>query len=136
VFHLLRWLSLLLGTIVRVLLYPRRALVVENLALRQQLAVVMQREPHVRLTPMDRLFWVGLRAAWRRWPSVLVIVTPKTVVARPLPFSVALAVDDDLVGVVSEAVDGALGEDGVVEQRDPFVDGAVGGDLPSIIHLK
>jgi len=80
-FHLLRWFSLFCGATLRIFLYSRRALVLENLALRQQLAVVMQRERHVRLTPMDRLLWVGLRGTWRRWPRVLVIVKPKTVVA-------------------------------------------------------
>lgn len=29
---------------------------------------------------------------------------------------------------MSETVQGALGEDGIVEQGDPLVDGAVGGD--------
>jgi hypothetical protein len=32
-----------------------------------------------------------------------------------------------LVGVVGEAVEGALSEDGIVEERDPFLDGTVGG---------
>jgi hypothetical protein len=42
--------------------------------------------------------------------------------AGPLAFPVALALDDDLIGVVGEAVDGGLREDRVIEQRDPLVD--------------
>lgn len=51
-----------------------------------------------------------------------------TRLARPLVFPIALALDDDLVGIVGEAIDGALGQDRVVEQRDPLVDGPVAGD--------
>ncbi len=46
--------------------------------------------------------------------------------AGPLSLAVALAFEDDLVGVVGEAVDGALSEDGIVEEWDPLVDGSVG----------
>ena len=34
----------------------------------------------------------------------------------------------ELVGVVGESVEGALGEEGVVEEGDPFVDVSVAGD--------
>ncbi len=46
--------------------------------------------------------------------------------AGPLSLAIALAFEDDLVGVVGESVDGALGEDGIVEERDPLVDGSIG----------
>jgi hypothetical protein len=49
-------------------------------------------------------------------------------VTGSLSFSVAVALDDDLVGVVGEAINRTLGEDGIVEERDPLVDGAVAGD--------
>jgi hypothetical protein len=52
-------------------------------------------------------------------------VWPGSALTGSLPFSVALALHDDLVGVVGEPVDGALGKHGVLEQRDPFVDGAI-----------
>ncbi len=38
--------------------------------------------------------------------------------AGPLAFSEALALHHDLVGVVGKPVEGALGEDRVVEERD------------------
>jgi group II intron reverse transcriptase/maturase len=46
----------------------------------------------------------------------------------PLTAAVTLAFDHNLVGVVGEAVEGALGEDRIVEERDPFLDAPVGGD--------
>ena len=41
----------------------RRDLLLENLALRQQLAVLKRRRPQRRFDAMDRLFWVGLTAS-------------------------------------------------------------------------
>jgi hypothetical protein len=60
-------------------LQPRASLVAENLAQRQQLAVLrVGRRPHLR--PIDRAFWVVLSRAWSRWVEVLAIVKPATVV--------------------------------------------------------
>jgi putative transposase len=58
----------------------RRDLVLENLALRQQLAVLKQRHPQPRLVAPDRLFWVTLRRVWSGWKQALFIVQPETVV--------------------------------------------------------
>jgi hypothetical protein len=58
----------------------RRELVLENLALRQQLAALAARQPRPRLAVRDRLFWVILRRFWSDWRRVLVIVHPDTVV--------------------------------------------------------
>jgi hypothetical protein len=44
----------------------------ENLALRQQLAVLRRSAPkRLKLTPADRIFWVWLRRVWGDWKSVL-----------------------------------------------------------------
>jgi putative transposase len=51
----------------------------ENLALRQQLAVYKRRVPRPRLRTMDRLLWVGLARVWAGWRQALVIVSPDTV---------------------------------------------------------
>src|SRR5947209_12481464 len=54
----------------------------ENLALRQQLAVLRRSAPkRLKLTPADRIFWVGLRQVWAGWTSALLIVQAETVVA-------------------------------------------------------
>ena len=60
----------------------RRELVLENLALRQQLAAFAARQRRPRLTAHDRLFWVLLRRFWSDWRRVLVILHPETVVGR------------------------------------------------------
>lgn len=57
-----------------------RDLLAENLALRQQLAVLKRTAPRPRLQLRDRLFWAGLAAIWSRWRSALAIVEPATVV--------------------------------------------------------
>ena len=58
----------------------RRSLALENLALRQQLAVLQRSAKRPRVSNVDRGFWVLLRRIWTDWDSVLVIVKPETVV--------------------------------------------------------
>ena len=58
----------------------RRELALENVALRQQLAVLRRSVKRPRLSKVDRGFWVLLRRIWTDWESVLVIVKPETVV--------------------------------------------------------
>jgi len=41
-----------------------RDLLLENLALRQQLAVLRRKRPQPRFAASDRLFWVMLRRLW------------------------------------------------------------------------
>ena len=57
----------------------RRELALENVALRQQLAVLRRSVKRPRLSKVDRGFWVLLRRIWTDWESVLVIVKPETV---------------------------------------------------------
>ena len=58
-----------------------RDLALENLALRQQLAVFKRRHPRPKLQPADRLFWVWLSKVWAGWRDTLIIVKPETVIA-------------------------------------------------------
>ena len=58
----------------------RRELALENVALRQQLAVLRRSVKRPRLSKVDRVFWVLLRRIWTDWESVLVIVKPETVI--------------------------------------------------------
>src|SRR6185503_1486803 len=54
----------------------------ENLALRQHLIVLRRSTPkRLKLTTVDRIFWLWLRRVWADWRSYLVIVKPETVVA-------------------------------------------------------
>ena len=53
----------------RSLARSRQALVLDNLALRQQLATLAHRVRRPRLGPVDRVFWVALRAVWTDWAA-------------------------------------------------------------------
>ena len=69
--HLFRVLPFLFG--------GHRQLALENLALRQQLAVYKRTVSRPPLRRTDRLFWVALARVWADWRRPLVIVTPDTV---------------------------------------------------------
>jgi putative transposase len=71
--HLLRLLPFLSG--------GHRQLALENLALRQQLAVYKRTTNRPRLRRSDRLLWVCLSRAWPAWRQALVIVAPATVLS-------------------------------------------------------
>jgi transposase InsO family protein len=72
------WLWLLLGT-PRVLLHDHRALLVEHLLLRQQLAVALRANPRPRLRRRDRLFWTVARRVCADWRRRVMLVRPETV---------------------------------------------------------
>jgi len=58
----------------------RRSLLLENLALRQQLGVFKRKLPQPRFSTSDKLFWVILRRCWPGWKKALILVQPETVV--------------------------------------------------------
>jgi hypothetical protein len=58
----------------RSLALSRQALVLDNLALRQQLATFTHGGRRPRLVPANRAFWVALRARWSDWTVSLAIV--------------------------------------------------------------
>jgi len=72
----LRWLGILIRAAVR----ERRDLVLENLAIRQQLGVLKRRKGVPRLRGKDRWFWVVLSRIWAPWRGALHPVKADTVV--------------------------------------------------------
>ncbi len=70
----------LLVTVFRSLLLPRSHLLLENLALRHQLAVLKWSSKRPRLRGFDRILWVWLSRLWPHWRSSLVIVKPGNVI--------------------------------------------------------
>ncbi len=66
--------------LIRALLLSRSALALENLALRQQLAVLKLSIPRPRVQLRDRVFFVLLRRLWTGWKGGLILVRPETVV--------------------------------------------------------
>ena len=67
--------------LLRALLIPKAQLAVENLALRQQVAVLKRSVPRPRIRARDRIFWVLFRRLWSGWRGAVGFVQPATVVA-------------------------------------------------------
>lgn len=63
--------------LLRAMLIPKAHLVIENLALRQQLAVCRQSIKRPKLQPRDRVFWVWLSRFWPDWRSALAMCSQK-----------------------------------------------------------
>ena len=61
-------------------LRSRRELVLENLALRHQLAVLQRTASRPRLKPADRALWALLSRFLGQWRRCLTIVQPDTVI--------------------------------------------------------
>ena len=70
--HLLGWMVSVFRS--------RENLIIENLALRQQLLALHAQRPRRRLTALHKLFWVVLRTCWSGWRKPLVLVTLRAVV--------------------------------------------------------
>src|SRR5499426_161260 len=66
--------------LIRSLIISRIALAAENLALRQQLAVLNRKVHRPKLHRRDRFFWAILSQFWKDWREVLIIVKPETVI--------------------------------------------------------
>jgi len=69
----------LAAALLRSLFLPRSVLLLENVALRQQLTVLNRANKRPRLRQSDRILWVWLSRVWPDWRSCLVIVKPQTV---------------------------------------------------------
>ena len=65
----------LLGAL-RAALRTRADLTLENLALRQQLALLRHRSKRPQFSRLDRLLWVWLSAQWAGWREALLLVHP------------------------------------------------------------
>ena len=76
---LIRLFSFLL-IITKVIFKSKDDLVLENLALRQQLSAYHTKGKKPKLANIDRLFWVALKQVWTKWRYHLVIVKPETVI--------------------------------------------------------
>src|SRR3989441_8981477 len=79
-----RWTAMslalaLLGAL-RAALRTRTDLALENLALRQQLALLSRRSKRPRFGRLDRAFWVWLSNRWSGWRQALHLVRPETVI--------------------------------------------------------
>jgi hypothetical protein len=75
-------MKMLLRLLLNILLRPQKDsdLVLENLALRQQLAILKRPEKRPQIRTKDRLFWIMLCRLWSNWQEPLIVVKPETVI--------------------------------------------------------
>ncbi len=70
----------MVAVFLRSLLRTQTELAAQNLALRQQLAILEHESKRPRLRKRDRIFWAWLSRLWPNWRGALLIVQPDTVV--------------------------------------------------------
>jgi transposase InsO family protein len=70
----------LIWAVVHALSVRKADLVAENLALRQQIIVLLRKTKCPRLRMKDRIFWLWLARSWDGWRENLIVVKPATVV--------------------------------------------------------
>ena len=75
-------LKMLLNLILNILLRPQNDsdLALENLVLRQQLAIWKRHKKRPQIRTKDRLFWILLCRFWSNWRQALIVVKPETVI--------------------------------------------------------
>ena len=73
------WIIQLLG-LINALLADRSRLALENVALRQQLAVLRRSVNRAKIDDIDRVFWILMRRLLDGWRDTLLIVKPETVI--------------------------------------------------------
>ena len=82
-------LLIVIGSALALALHGHRELVLQNLALWQQLTAMKRATKRPRLQTRDRLFWIALPRIWRNWRTAVVLVQPDTVVRWHRDWSVA-----------------------------------------------
>ena len=75
-------MKMLLKLILNLLLGPQKDsdLALENLALRQQLAILIRSKKRPQIRTKDRLFWIMLHRFWSNCQEPLIVVKPETVI--------------------------------------------------------
>ena len=68
----------ILVTLFRLLLKDRAQLALENIALRQQLAVYKRTVKRPKIEDRDRIFWLSVMGMLKEWKEALVFVQPRT----------------------------------------------------------
>ena len=74
---LIFWLA---DAVLKLFFKGRQALILENVALRQQLATYKRIGRRPRIRTADRVFWIWISKLWNNWRTPLIIVKPQTVI--------------------------------------------------------
>jgi len=77
----LKILPRLIFGFLRLIFRSKHDVVLENLALRQQLVVQQHSIKRPRIKNRDRIFWIWLSRFWNNWKATLIVVKPPTVIA-------------------------------------------------------
>ena len=67
---------ILLIKFIQIIRKSKSELIIENLALRQQLAIYQTKKTKPKFTDLDRSFWIALKQSWSKWMDSLIIVDP------------------------------------------------------------
>ncbi len=59
----------------------KEELIIENLALRQQVTAYHAKKTKPTISNLDRIFWISLRQTYDKWKDSLIIVKPETVIS-------------------------------------------------------
>jgi len=79
-YQLLIRLFIILIKIIKLIHKSKEDLIIENLALRQQLAIYQTKKTKPKITDTGRSFWIALKQSWSKWMDHLIIVRPETVI--------------------------------------------------------
>jgi len=76
----LKILTKFIFELLRLIFRSKHDIVLENLALRQQLVVQQRSIKRPKIKNRDRIFWIWLSRFWSDWRSSLIIVKPPTII--------------------------------------------------------
>ena len=71
---------IILINIFKTVFKSKNDIIIENLALRQQLATYTARKKKPTIKERDLAFWIALKKSWFNWTKTLIIVKPETVI--------------------------------------------------------
>jgi len=79
-YRVLTEILIILTTLLKTIFKSRNDLIIENLALRQQLSTYKAKKIKPIIKERDRSFWIALKNSWSTWADTLIIVKPETVI--------------------------------------------------------
>jgi hypothetical protein len=81
-YRVLTEILIILTKISKTVFKSKNDLIIENLALRQQLSTYKAKKIKPTIKERDRSFWIALKKSWSKWTDTLIIVKPETVIDR------------------------------------------------------
>ena len=80
IYRILIQFFIVLIRIIQISRKSKKELILENLALRQQLSTYQVKKSRPKLSNLDRSFWIALKLSWCKWVDHLIIVKPETAI--------------------------------------------------------